>query len=44
MIPEDESVLLKGATFADFEDQAEVLAQMALAGMLELPAEYVSVN
>ena len=23
MIPEDESVPLKGATFADFEDQAE---------------------
>jgi hypothetical protein len=29
MIPEDESVPLQGATFADFEDQAEVLAQTA---------------
>jgi hypothetical protein len=26
MIPEDEDVALKGATFADFEDQAEALA------------------
>src|SRR3989304_5440944 len=30
MIPEDESVPLQGATFADFEDQAEALAQTAL--------------
>ncbi len=35
MIPEDESVLLKGATFADFEDQAEALAQTALPVVLE---------
>jgi predicted Zn-ribbon and HTH transcriptional regulator len=35
MIPEDESVPLKGATFADFEDQAEVLAQTALPVVLE---------
>ena len=35
MIPEDESVPLKGATFADFEDQAEALAQTALPVVLE---------
>jgi hypothetical protein len=35
MIPEDESVPLKGATFTDFEDQAEVLAQTALPVVLE---------
>ena len=35
MIPEDESVSLKGATFADFEDQAETLAQTALPVVLE---------
>jgi len=35
MIPEDESVPLQGATFADFEDQAEVLAQTALPVVLE---------
>jgi len=35
MIPEDESVPLKGATFADFEDQAESLAQTALPVVLE---------
>ena len=35
MIPEDESVPLKGATFADFEDQVETLAQAALPVALE---------
>jgi ribosomal protein S14 len=35
MIPEDESVPLQGATFADFEDQAEALAQTALPVVLE---------
>ena len=35
MIPEDESVPLKGATFADFEDQAEALAQTALPVVVE---------
>ncbi len=35
MIPEDEHVPLKGATFADFEDQAEALAQAALPVVLE---------
>jgi hypothetical protein len=35
MIPEDEGVALKGATFADFEDQAEALAQVALPVVLE---------
>ena len=35
MIPEDESVPLKGATFADFEDQTEALAQTALPVVLE---------
>jgi ribosomal protein L37E len=35
MIPEDDGVPLKGATFADFEDQAEALAQTALPVVLE---------
>lgn len=35
VIPEDEGVLLKGATFADFEDQVETLAQAALPVALE---------
>ncbi len=35
VIPEDESVPLKGATFADFEDQVETLAQTALPVALE---------
>ena len=35
MIPEDEDTPLKGATFADFEDQAESLAQAALPVVLE---------
>jgi hypothetical protein len=35
LIPEDESVPLKGATFADFEDQAESLAQAALPVVME---------
>src|SRR3972149_254755 len=35
MIPEDESVPLKGATFADFEDPAGGLAQTALPVVLE---------
>lgn len=35
MIPEDERVPLKGATFADFEDQAEALARTALPVVLE---------
>lgn len=35
IIPEDESVPLQGATFADFEDQAEALAQSALPVVLE---------
>jgi hypothetical protein len=35
LIPENESVPLKGATFADFEDQAETLAQAALPVALE---------
>ena len=35
IIPEDESVPLQGATFADFEDQAESLAQTALPVVLE---------
>ena len=34
-IPEDESVSLKGATFADFEDPAESLAQATLPVVLE---------
>ncbi len=35
MIPADETVPLKGATFTDFEDQVEVLAGGALPVMLE---------
>ncbi len=35
VIPEDENVPLKGATFADFEDQVETLAQVALPVTLE---------
>ncbi|MCK4343009.1 MAG: transposase family protein, partial [Phycisphaerae bacterium] len=35
LIPEDEAVPLKGATFADFEDQAEILAQATLPVILE---------
>ncbi len=35
LIPEDEEVPLKGATFADFEDQAETLAQATLPVVLE---------
>jgi len=35
MIPEDEGIPLNGATFADFEDQAEALAQTALPVVLE---------
>ena len=35
MIPEDEEVPLKGATFADFEDQVEELARAALPVVLE---------
>ena len=35
MIPEDEEIPLKGATFADFEDQVEVVAQSALPVILE---------
>ena len=35
MIPEDEEVPLKGATFADFEDQVEALARTALPVALE---------
>jgi len=35
MIPEDEEVPLKGATFADFEDQVEDLARTALPVILE---------
>jgi DNA-directed RNA polymerase subunit RPC12/RpoP len=35
MIPEDEEAPLKGATFADFEDQVEELARAALPVALE---------
>ena len=35
VIPEDESVPLKGATFADFEDQVDTLAEAALPVALE---------
>ena len=35
VIPEDEAIPLKGATFADFEDQVETLAQAALPVALE---------
>lgn len=42
MIPEDEGVPLKGGTFADFEDQAEALAQTALPVVLEERAALAS--
>jgi len=35
VIPEDETVPLKGAIFADFEDQVEQLARAALPVVLE---------
>ena len=35
LIPEDESVPLKGAAFADFEDQVEILARAMLPVVLE---------
>ena len=35
VIPADEAIPLKGATFADFEDQVETLAQAALPVALE---------
>jgi len=35
MIPEDEDVPLKGATFSDFEDQVEALARTALPVAIE---------
>jgi hypothetical protein len=35
LIPADEEVALKGATFADFEDQVETLARTALPVVLE---------
>ena len=35
MIPQDEEVPLKGATFADFEDQVEELARTALPVVLQ---------
>lgn len=35
LIPEDETIPLEGATFADFEDQAEPLAQVTLPVVLE---------
>ena len=35
IIPQDEDIPLKGATFVDFEDQAESLAQAALPVVLE---------
>ena len=35
VIPADETIPLKGATFADFEDQVETLAQAALPIALE---------
>ena len=35
VIPADETIALKGATFADFEDQVETLAQAALTIALE---------
>ena len=35
LIPEDEGIPLKGATFADFEDQAETLAQTTLPVVME---------
>lgn len=42
LIPEDEGVPLRGATFADFEDQVEALAREALPVVLpERAAEAV---
>jgi predicted Zn-ribbon and HTH transcriptional regulator len=38
VIPQDERVPLKGATFADFEDQVETLAEAALPVALEARA------
>lgn len=35
VIPADETIPLKGATFADFEDQVETLAQAAVPVALE---------
>ena len=35
MIPEDETIPLKGATFSDFEDQVEVVARSTLPVILE---------
>ena len=35
VLPADETIPLKGATFADFEDQVETLAQAALPVALE---------
>lgn len=35
ILPADESVALKGATFADFEEQADALAAAALPVVLE---------
>jgi hypothetical protein len=35
VIPQDERIPLKGATFADFEDQIETLARAALPVALE---------
>ena len=42
MIPEDEDVPLKGATFADFEDQVEALARTALPVAIEERAALAS--
>ena len=42
MIPEDENVPLKGATFSDFEDQVEALARAALPVAMEERAALAS--
>ena len=42
VIPEDENVPLKGATFVDFEDQVETLAHAALPVVLEERAALAS--
>jgi len=42
MIPEDENVSLRGATFADFEDQVEALAREALPVAIEERAALAS--
>ena len=42
MIPEDEDVPLKGATFSDFEDQVEALARAALPVAIEERAALAS--